>query len=126
MPEFLATTWVDIIQKFTSQSQRRSIFPPKFLLFKTQPPSRQLALASLCLNGTDQEPASRRLSRWNLPTEMKPPQCTPRQCLLSCKGPLGSRENQSFPLPLSWISYICGHFHPSVFPRAASLAIHTP
>lgn len=91
----------------TSQSQARSIFSPKFLLFKTQY-SRQLALASLCPHGMNQEAAFCQLPYWNPPRDGSPKpalgQCPP------CKqGPVISRENQTHPLLIRSCDFIPPH-----------------
>lgn len=61
----------------------------------------------------------------DLPTEKEPLKSMLGQCLLSPKVPLGFRGNQDCPFPLSEgvISYLYGHFHPSLSP-GSSLPSH--
>lgn len=97
---------------------------PKFLLFKTQPRSRQAALAPLCLNATNPGTGLLQAPPLELPLEKEPPKSTLGQYLLSPKVPLGSRENQSCPFPQSGgvISYLQRHLHPST--SGSSLPSH--
>lgn len=67
IPEFLATHMGGYHSEVHQPIAGKIYLFPKFLPFKTQPHSRQQALAPLCLNGMNQGPASSGLPPWICP-----------------------------------------------------------